>query len=340
MARALAGQDVCSGAPEKYCVARPEILRTFGRPEVAEVFVVSFDREWGRAVVECVDALDPRFSRSEKSVIIVSTQIGCQMRCLMCDAASVFQGNLSAGEILAQVELVMSRHPGGELLRCRKLKVHLARMGEPSRNPAALEVLLALPGLYPEASLLPVVATVAPRGSEAWFEELLDLKGRLYSGGMFQLQFSVNSTDASYRDRLMPFEKWGLPEMAKYGERWFSDGDRKVVLNFALAEDAPLSPLDIASRFDPAMFMVKITPVNPTGSASRAGLRSVLDFEKGEELPSMWAPVIDELGAMGFDVLLSVGSPQEMEIGSNCGQARLLWEGERAVSTGDGAAAR
>lgn len=308
-----------------------DVLEVQGHPDVAQVFLLSSKRRPPAHWIECVDARDPRFPRAQKWCLIVSSQFGCPVGCVMCDAGADFRGSLSAEEILGQVQLVMERHRHDGGWDCPKIKVHFARMGEPSLNPDVLEVLRRLPDLYPGAALLPVVATVAPALAERWFEELAQVKREHYAGGRFQLQFSVNSTDEAERDRLMPVRKWRMPDMARFGEAWYAPEDRKITLNFALAEGTPFEPATIRALFDPDRFLVKLTPVNPTAAAGEAGLVSELQFEEDKALPPRLARAVERLRAGGFTVIVSIGSAEEVAIGSNCGQMVRLRRGHSGV---------
>jgi len=301
-----------------------EVLRVSGEPEVAEVAVLRF-RGDDRYCVETVDGLAPPEPRARKWIINISTQFGCPVGCPFCDAAQAYAGNPTAEELFCQVRWALARHPEHVGL-CGKLKVHFARMGEPSFNDAVLEAIARLPEEISTPGLWACVATVAPRGRDAWFERLRDVKERSFRG-RFQLQFSVQSTSAADRARLTPIAHWSLAEIAAYGTRFHRPGDRKVVLNFALARGVEFDPAVVASRFDPAHFAVKITPVNPTARGAEAGFETVLRSERAEAV----AAARDALLARSFDVVLSVGESGEDRIGSNCGQAVRVARPVRAL---------
>jgi len=292
-----------------------DVLRVEGDPDVAEVAVVRY-RGDERLCVECVDGLAPPLERERKWIINLSTQFGCPVGCPFCDAAFAYHGNPDANELLAQVRWALGRHPAELAATCAKLKVHFARMGEPSMNPATLEAAARLPESISTPGLWCCMATVAPRGREAWFGALFELKERLYRG-RFQLQFSCQSTSEVDRRRLTPIPHWDLPRIADYGGRFHRPGDRKVVLNFALAHDVAFEPGVILDLFDPACFAAKLTPVNPTARGLQAGFQTVLRSEREAELQA----ACDALTSRGFDVVLSVGDEREDRVGSNCGQA-------------------
>ncbi len=288
-----------------------KILSKTGDPNIAEVFVAGFRGDPG-LMAEFVDSRDPNLPKKDKWVIIVSTQFGCPVECLMCDSGGNYRGDLTAGEIFAQADHIIGLYPEGLASHCRKLKIQFARMGEPALNPAVLDVIRELPDRYDNPNVIPCVATTAPASASAWFDRLLEIKRSIYAGKLFQLQFSVNSTNEKERDRLMPVPKWDLLQIAKYGERFVEKGGRKAALNFALTEGVPVEPEVISRHFDPDKFCVKITPLNPTETASESGLKNAVPNSHH---------IMKELSLKGFDVILSIGESRENEIGSNCGQA-------------------
>jgi 23S rRNA (adenine2503-C2)-methyltransferase len=284
-----------------------------GRDDLAVVHLAEFAD--GRRV-EFVESLQPPLTREEKWVLIVSTLAGCPVGCPMCDAGRSFGGRLTAEQILAQIiHAVRSRYSDGRV-PAKKFKIQFARMGEPALNPAVLEVLEALPGLFDAPGLLPSLSTVAPRGCEGFFDRLLDLKERRYGGGRFQLQFSIHSTDGMARDRLIPVRKWDFHAIAAFGARWRKGGDQKITLNFALARRVPVDPQVLLEHFDPETFLVKVTPLNPTYGAAGHRLASAFDPHH----PSAAAPLVEQFVRAGYRTILSIGETEENLIGSNCGQ--------------------
>jgi 23S rRNA (adenine2503-C2)-methyltransferase len=306
-----------------YGSSRLRILARSGRPDVAEIYIGEFERH-PDARIEFVDGLDPRLPRHDKWIINISTQAGCPVGCRFCDAGGEFRGNLGVDELLAQALYVSSRHPGA-VRTCAKLKVHFARMGEPALNDAVPDAMARLPEMFGNPNLWGCVATIAPAGREAWFERLREVKDARFRG-RFQLQFSVNSTDDAERAWLMPARLWGFIEIARYGEKFYRPGDRRVVLNFALAEGVSFEAGKIKNCFDPKVFAVKLTPLNPTRRGAGTGMYTVLRGGNGR--PGIEA-VCRELSAAGYDVVISVGDAREDLIGSNCGQAVLRFSAGR-----------
>ncbi len=281
-----------------------------GREDIATVYMAEGSN--GRHI-EFVESVQPPIPRERKWVLIVSTLYGCPCRCRFCDAADSYRGRLSADEMAAQIDYMVAGRFPDRIVPVEKFKIQFARMGEPSYNEAVLDILESLPGRYDAPGLMPAISTIAPEGKCRFFDRLLDIKRELYAES-FQIQFSVHTTDRRMRDWLIPTPKWSLERIARYGERIYGGGGRKVSLNFALAERMPVSAEELLRHFDPSVFIVKITPVNPTGRARESGVRGLpLPGEEGER-------IISSLEEAGYRVVLSIGELEENHIGSNCGQ--------------------
>lgn len=295
-----------------------DVFAVAGTSDLATVYLAEMGK--GR-LIEFVEALQPPYSRDERWILMISTLYGCPVECLICDAGGQYQGKPTADEILAQVDyLVQQRYPD-KRIPADKFKIQFARMGEPSLNPAVLDVLEALPSRYHAPGLIPSISTIAPRSADAFFERLIDIKDGLYPNGKFQFQFSVHTTDEALRDRLIPVKKWDFARMAAFGERFFKPRDRKITLNFALAKGMPVDPAALLRYFDPALFFIKITPINPTCLASQNGLISHIDPSR----PESGNDIARRLAECGYEVLISIGELEENQIGSNCGQYVLKY---------------
>jgi 23S rRNA (adenine2503-C2)-methyltransferase len=294
-------------------------IETAGRAELAQVFLLEL-RGGPMWRVECVGAVDPALAVTHKAVIVVSSQFGCPVACTMCDAGSAWYGNLTAQEIRAEIMHVVEHWLPIAPSACQKLKVQFARMGEPALNDAVLDVIESLPQMLPSPGLVACVATTAPRARGDWFERLHGIRRRAYGPDAFQLQFSAQSTSESVRDRMIPIRKWSLGEIGAFARRFVAPGDRKVVLNFAVAEGVPVEPRALKEAVDPAFCVVKLTPLNPTEAAQRHGLQSAFT-RAGDDAATRLAR---ELEDEGFRCIVSVGDPEESAMGSSCGQLAAL----------------
>jgi 23S rRNA (adenine2503-C2)-methyltransferase len=287
------------------------IVATHGNDSLARVYVGELP---DRSRIEFVESTQPPVPRERKWVLIVSTLKGCPIRCPICDAGGDYRGKLSAAEILAQIDyLVRRRYPDG-IPAVDRLKIQFARMGDPMLNEAVLDVLEALPARYGDR-VMPSISTVAPHIRPETWDRMLAVKERSFAAGRFQLQFSLHTTDESRRRELVPARTWSFAEMAAHGERFYRPGDRKVTLNFATPAGYALDPQALRRVFDPACFLVKLTPVNPTGNAGANGLVPLID----PAFPDRCMEFVRGFEEAGFDTILSIGELDENRIGSNCG---------------------
>lgn len=290
-----------------------KIISEAGQPDIASVFLAEMDN--GK-YIEFVESIQPPIPREEKWVIIVSTLYGCPVNCAICDAGGWYEGRISADHILEQIDYLVNRYFPGRLIPAKKFKIQFARMGEPSLNPYVLDVLETLPQRYHAPGLMPSISTVAPMGTELFFDRLCHIKQTHYANGRFQLQFSIHTTNHILRDQWIPIKKWNFKTIAAYGKRFYAPGDRKITLNFALSANSPVSEKVLAEHFDPEIFIIKITPVNPTVSSVLNKISSGVDVVNPQNEPAIAA----SLRKLGYDVIVSIGELEENKIGSNCGQ--------------------
>ena len=107
--------------------------------------------------------------------------------------------------------------------------------------------------------------------------------------------------------------------MAEYGEQFYSPGDRKITLNFALVQGMPVEPSILLRYFSPDKFLIKITPLNPTYRARKNNMSSYIEPLR-EQID---CDIAAALHKAGYEVLVSIGEMEESQIGSNCGQYLL-----------------
>ncbi len=289
-----------------------QLLSTHGNGRVAVVRTGLTSRG---SRVEFVESLQPPRPIEDKWVLIISTLKGCPVKCPICDAGGSYAGRLTADELLEQIDcMVTARYPD-RVVPCRQFKIQFSRVGDPAFNPGVLEALRALPRSFNAPGLMPSISTIAPKGSEAFLEQLAPIKDKLYPNGAFQMQFSLHTSCEDARRTLVPWPTLPIDYLADWGRRFHKTGDRRITLNFAAVRGYPIDPAVLAGRFSPDHFMVKLTPVNPTAASRNAGLVGVVDPDNpadGDALAAAFA-------AQGFETLVSIGELEENQIGSNCG---------------------
>jgi 23S rRNA (adenine2503-C2)-methyltransferase len=286
-----------------------ELVARAGKKELATIYIAKFSND---NYIEFVESLDPPQPKEMKWVLIVSTMFGCPVKCKFCDCSTFYNGKLSKEQIISQIDYLVTKDYPDRIIPIKKFKIQFARMGEPALNESVLNVLEELPVLYDAPGLMPSISTIAPNKSEKFFERLKTIKDKYYSG-RFQMQFSIHTTNYEKRDWLIPYKKWNFQQIADYSESFFSEVDRKITLNFALPNDFEVEPKLLLDYFDPKLFVIKITPINPTISAFNNSMDSFLTINKNIQ------QIRDDLTDIGYEVIISIGNIEENSIGSNCG---------------------
>lgn len=208
-------------------------------------------------VVEFLDASTPA-----RRVFVLSTLVGCPVRCAVCDAGGGYKGRLTADELFAQVDALSAG-----LAPARDVTVELTRMGEPSFNPGVLDFLERLPAHLAPARVTALVSTVAPAGADDFFEALLRVKARAWTSGTLALQVSLFSTDEAERRRVVPVKVWPFDAISAYARRFVAPGER-VTLNIPDAGLA-LDAARLAETFAPDVFRVKLSALTATDASMR-----------------------------------------------------------------------
>jgi len=287
-----------------------KIIAKTGNDEIATVYVAQSD---SGKLLEFVESVPPPFTREEKWVLIISTLYGCPIKCRFCDAGNFYSGKPTKDELFYQIDYLIKNRFGGKKVPSIKFKIQFSRMGEPSFNPAILEMLQDIPTRYDAPGFYPSLSTIAPKGSDNFLDELLLIKNKHFKN-QFQFQFSIHSTDVEQRKWLIPVDTWNFDKMAKFGEKFHKGSDQKVTLNFAIADNSIVEPDVLLKHFNPHDFLIKITPVNPTYKATEN------NFNSSKTKSIEYHDLVQELEKVGYKVIVSIGDLTENAIGSNCGQ--------------------
>lgn len=277
---------------------------------IANVFIAQNNE--GK-LIEFVESVQPPLSIKEKWVLIISTLYGCPVRCTFCDAGSSYHGILNYEEMKYQIDYLVNFRFGKGKIDTDRFKIQFARMGEPAFNKDVLKLLVNIPKIYDYNSFTPSLSTIAPESCNDFFDELLKIKKNLYDTD-FQLQFSIHSIDNNQRNQMMPVKKWSFEKISDYSEKFYSSNGKKITLNFILTNETIFDYDTLTKYFHPDLFILKISPLNPTYKASKSGLKSAITRDSSPE------DLIMELRKKSYDVILNIGEWEENKIGSNCGQ--------------------
>jgi 23S rRNA (adenine2503-C2)-methyltransferase len=186
--------------------------------------------------------------RSERWMIGVSCMSGCPVGCRFCATGQLKKyRDLTAEEIVDQVEFVIKKNPEFRFTDAKEFKVNYTRMGEPFVNIENVrEAIEEIESNYPGTHHY--ISTIGLTGSDfSWIKDNITL------------QISLHSCIEQRRDWLIPYRnKMSIRELGMIR----TESAKKTTINLTLpsAEDYDSSVL--RRNFDPYHFFVKLSPVN------------------------------------------------------------------------------
>jgi 23S rRNA (adenine2503-C2)-methyltransferase len=261
--------------------------------------------DFGTAVAESVLYKYPTYEA--RTVICCSTQSGCPVGCRFCGAGDAFVRNLSADEIVGQVEhLFADRNIIPSLVN--RGQVMFMSMGEPLLNLKQLvPAIRTLYERYPNFALL--ISTSAPRVD---YQQVREISVEVPTVG---LQFSVHESTDTARNALIPFKaKLSLAEIAAEGTAWWRATHRQPFFNYcAHAINTAQEDADrLLALFDPSVWQATVSVICERDESIAAA---------NERQRALATGFMDKLLQRGFSVRCFDPAGQD-DIGGGCGQ---LW---------------
>jgi len=268
-------------------------------------YVFDFDNAIAEAVLYKYNSFE------ERTVICCSVQSGCPVGCVFCGTGNQFIRNLSAEEIVLQIQSILKDMDIEEInSRSAKFQIMFMSMGEPFLNiDNVIEAIRILHRLYPNAELL--VSTVGIDSMEAWIL-FLEVSKEINKVG---LQFSLHSGWEFKRDEIIPYKnKTSIRLMRDLGLMWHVETKRPVFLNYCVDNDnlERLERERIFDLFSPLVFNLTFSVIcSPDENMKDAGCRN---YERLKEVET-------EFLTNGYNVRIFDPAGQD-DIGGGCGQ---LW---------------
>jgi len=187
--------------------------------------------------------------RSERWMIGVSCMSGCPVRCKFCATGKLPKWrNLTAEEIVAQVEFVLAKHPDLNFCDAKEHKINYTRMGEPFLNLEEVRrAIKMIEARYPGTHHY--VSTIGLKGSDfSWIKDNITL------------QVSLHSLDEARRDDLIPIRR--KMTIAELGQTR-TQSKLKTTVNMTLVDMADFDIEKLKGNFNPECFFIKVSPINP-----------------------------------------------------------------------------
>lgn len=257
-------------------------------------------------------------STKSKNIILISSQIGCPVRCSFCPLGNDggFVRNLTAEEMVEQAILMLqvAKQHSFEVESIGH-KITFAKTGEPLLNPNIVSAIEALGNFGFSFKF----STIFPRGKK---DRLMQVSkfARTY-GSPIQLQISLVSTMEDAREALVGMKLASFKDMSEAGQEWKRNDpfDRKVNLSLMMTEGNQFD-LEAAERFFPPdvfRFRLRIYMSNEHGKGNCLKTASTEEY----------ANINEKLKCLGYEVGdWAVPTPMEQRFGlaSNVTRSRYL----------------
>jgi len=229
----------------------------------------------------------------EKVMIGLSTQSGCPVMCKFCEVNNLTkkQGwrNLTTEEIFEQYKIMLEqiKEIKKDFHKPELFRILMTRMGEPSYNIDNLisAIMMILDDVkdkygqnYISNNLRIQISTIGIRESELLVDKLMELEDSLNNYNLFELQFSIHSTDMNFRRWLQNKNVLTNTEINKIIEKFYFKAPRKwkVTLNFTLTNKTPFSIKDLKRQFNPECVFIKLSPLNENNTSSENHLLTII----------------------------------------------------------------
>ena len=267
------------------------------------------------SILEDAGAAPVKKSRSARTTLCVSSQVGCKMACKFCATGTMGElGNLSAGEILEQVLHAMSTDPVRNIV--------FMGMGEPLNNyKAVLDAVRVL--VDPRAfGLSPNRVTVSTVGV---IPRIIQMSTDCPA---VNLALSLHAPTQDLRVSIVPSAKaYPLPRLMQACLDWQEKTGKRLLVEYVVLADVNDS-LECAQKvgelLDEFDVLVNLIPWNPTESGDETGCK----VPEKQQVKKFQQALVD-----GFDILCTVRQEFGQEVQGACGQLALK-HGEGSVGAG------
>jgi len=196
--------------------------------------------------------------RSQRWMIGVSVMSGCPVGCKFCATASLKKWrNLTAAEIVSQVDFILDRNPNYNPLNSKEFKINYTRMGEPFLNFENVRKAIAqISERFPNTHHY--VSTIGLKNSNFdWISENITL------------QISLHSTNEERRNFLIPNkQKMNIEELGNIKTNSYL----KTTVNLTLVESDDFDISVLKKYFSPERFFIKLSPINKNSVSEKNNL--------------------------------------------------------------------
>ena len=292
--------------------------------EAGDVFMAR-EKGYGTRPYRFEDFENP--ADTEKRVMTICTMAGCPCGCKFCASRNSFKRNLSAEELVGQVDRMIEEgiKRGRDLdpNNSKEFRVLYTRMGEPMINiDNVIASIKTLIKRYPH-----IIIGMSTSGFKQGLDKLLEHKEIIPH---LDFQFSLHSTKDAERDFLFGIKTGGskvdIKDIGGYVDRLYDVTQKQVSMNVILFDGYTYDFKDLVKHVDKSKIWVRLSPWNLVeDSESEYEFRGLLKLEdviakkpvSGEVLKR----IIGDLEDLGIAYAYAPAIDEEIKNNVACGQA-------------------
>lgn len=279
---------------EHYCIDLPDL----------ENLLISADHKTYKALIRygdqtCVETV--LMKQPYGNSVCVSSQVGCAMGCKFCATALTgFERNLSGGEMLSQVQLILKNLPAGQ----RVSSVVVMGGGEPLVN---LDEVLRFMRLCHDPRILDLGYRSFTLSTCGWVPGIRRLQEQ---GLPVTLSISLHAPNDEIRTRIMPIaKKYSMAELMSAAYEYSLVTKRRVTYEYAMIDgvnDRPEHARELAGLLRGKLAAVNLIPLNPV---PESGLQrsSPENIERFQEILKVRRITVTVRREMGTDIQAACG---------------------------------
>lgn len=292
--------------------------------EAGDVFMAR-EKGYGTRPYKFEDFENP--SDTEKRVMTVCTMAGCPCSCKFCASRNSFKRNLTAEEIVSQVDKMIEegikRGRNSDPNNSKEFRVLYTRMGEPMLNiDNVIKSIQILAVRYPH-----IIIGMSTSGYKQGLDKLLEHPEIV---PYLDFQFSLHSTSDSERNYLFGIKtgnsKVDIKDISAYVDKLYDLTKKKVSLNVILFKDYTYDFKELAKVINKDKIWIRLSPWNLVeNSEDEYSFKGLLKLEdviakkpvSSEEL----IKIISDLNELGIAYAYAPAIDEEIKNNVACGQA-------------------
>lgn len=292
--------------------------------EVGDVFM-SREKGYGTRPYHFSDFENP--SDTEKRVMTVCTMAGCSCGCRFCASRKSFERNLTAGEIVGQVDFMikegLNKGRDGDPNNSKEFRVLYTRMGEPMINiDNVLKSIEILIERYPH-----IIIGMSTPGYKKGMDKIL---ANPKLAKHLDFQFSLHSTNDKERDYLFDAklggERFNIEQICEYAEKLYQVTNKQVSLNVILFEGYEYDFSKITKLVNHKHIWLRLSPWNLVETAEdEYGFKGLLKLEdvinKKPVSSQTLKDIIEQVESLGIAYAYAPAIDEEIKNNVACGQA-------------------